>query len=736
MALATAVISYDIADMVGTDFDASRTKVWVSTNVPGDAVIDTVGNAIRLGDGKGTIAPNGTGSVSVWIPGSGSNPATWQTYVHVDYVPKRKGAQHTNRTFGPFTITATADLADLIAEQEVPPTYLSQVTAALDAAGAAAAVGTQAARAGAETARDGAVAARLGSEAARDEAEALVVSDLGTTDGQTRALIEAPTSQTALALAATIGEEVLPVASQVEGVTETPWLGTADVSLTSRFQAALARVKAATADAVVLVVGDSTDAGLGAGGPGPGGNSPAVNIARRIDRLVAPATYTGGQPPGEGAPGGIAFDPRWSMGAGWQMDSEYGMGGRGTFTSDGSVTSQPLTYTPGTLCDTFDVYYLSNTGSGLGHLALSVDGGAVVDVDCGALGYGIRKATVTCPLGSGHTLSIVKSIGTTFVAFVEARDSTRKTVRVINAGVCSSRAYAPAGQGYVGWGNPDDAGHSTGTIKAVAPDLTIIRLGINDAFIPPYSSLAQWEAAVRALIAAAQVSGDVVLASTVPSQNGGDAGDAIVRETEQRARLYAIAEDTGALPLDVFARFGNFALADQRGWMSDPIHLSATGSLAVADLHADVFTTPRSLPALAASFTGDESGDIDHAEGAFTATTPAITTTVDGCRPGDRLHILFDCAMYASGAGTNGYTRFAVGASVVPNSIQLAFHTAATVVLPFSKQSFYTLTDADITDGQATVTVQARTNGVGTIYIANTADIVPSLSVLNLGPAA
>lgn len=134
MALSSAVISYDISDMVGTDFDARRTKIWVTTNVDGDTVIDTAGNQIRVGDGLGTIAENGTGSVSVWIPGAGANPTSWQTYVHLDHGDRRPaaaGGKRAVRTFGPFTITGDANLADLIAEQEVPPTYLSQVTADL-----------------------------------------------------------------------------------------------------------------------------------------------------------------------------------------------------------------------------------------------------------------------------------------------------------------------------------------------------------------------------------------------------------------------------------------------------------------------------------------------------------------------------------------------------------------------------------------------------------------------------
>src|SRR4051794_11362943 len=112
MALSSATITANLSDMFGTDFDARRTKVWVSTNVEGDTVVDTVGNAIRLG--TGSVSPNtdGTLSLSVWVPGTGSNPASWQTSIHVDY-PDPATRTRKTRVFGPFTITTSADLADL-----------------------------------------------------------------------------------------------------------------------------------------------------------------------------------------------------------------------------------------------------------------------------------------------------------------------------------------------------------------------------------------------------------------------------------------------------------------------------------------------------------------------------------------------------------------------------------------------------------------------------------------------
>lgn len=132
MALATAVITFDLANALGVAHHKG-TSVTATTNIDGDVVVDTLGNEIRIGSGRGTVAADGTGSISVWIPGTGSNPASWQTSFIVRYRDPLEPGGHATRTFGPFTITASADLADLIEEQEIPAAYLTTVTAQLDA---------------------------------------------------------------------------------------------------------------------------------------------------------------------------------------------------------------------------------------------------------------------------------------------------------------------------------------------------------------------------------------------------------------------------------------------------------------------------------------------------------------------------------------------------------------------------------------------------------------------------
>lgn len=131
MPLSTATITLDLEDKIGDNFDPRRVKVWVTTNA--ETIVDTDGNKIRIGSGNVTINADGTASADVWVPGVGSNPASWQTTFHVDYVDRNTRTGRKVQSFGPFTITASGDLADLIEEQAVPPEYAGQIVAEMEA---------------------------------------------------------------------------------------------------------------------------------------------------------------------------------------------------------------------------------------------------------------------------------------------------------------------------------------------------------------------------------------------------------------------------------------------------------------------------------------------------------------------------------------------------------------------------------------------------------------------------
>lgn len=190
MALATATITYDLANLTGVPHHKG-TRVSATTNIPDNTIADTAGNKVRVGEGVGTINPDGTGEIVVWVPGAGSNPASWQTYIHVKH--RNIQGPSPTKTYGPFTITGDADLADLITEQAIPPDYLSQVSGAL-----------QGYVDSATTASTSAAASAQSAAASADIAYALVVSDLSTSDSQMKVLVEAPASLTGTAVRDTI----------------------------------------------------------------------------------------------------------------------------------------------------------------------------------------------------------------------------------------------------------------------------------------------------------------------------------------------------------------------------------------------------------------------------------------------------------------------------------------------------------------------------------------------------
>lgn len=109
MTLPTAIVAFDVSDMLGIDFWEGRAKatMTVDTNIADNTVVDVDGNEIRVGTGSVLLDQAGKGVISVWTPGPGSIPETWQSTLLLEFPDRSTFNKRGKKSFGPFTITGT-----------------------------------------------------------------------------------------------------------------------------------------------------------------------------------------------------------------------------------------------------------------------------------------------------------------------------------------------------------------------------------------------------------------------------------------------------------------------------------------------------------------------------------------------------------------------------------------------------------------------------------------------------
>lgn len=193
----THTLTGNVHDLAGVPLSGTDIRVSVVTNLgDGEALVDKTTNRVHLGGKPASV--DGTGMFTIDLIDTNATDlnvvgGTLEYQVQAEYVDKAT-RQRPLWTSGWFPLTADANLADITTD--VSP------------------MAVQSASAFAQASADSAAAAEASYQAAAD----LVITDLGTTDGQTKALIQNPGSQTATALSATIATGI-----QTEG---TNYLGT------------------------------------------------------------------------------------------------------------------------------------------------------------------------------------------------------------------------------------------------------------------------------------------------------------------------------------------------------------------------------------------------------------------------------------------------------------------------------------------------------------------------------
>lgn len=331
-----------------------------------------------------------------------------------------------------------------------------------------------------------------------------------------------------------------------------------DLSHLGKWVRAKARVYAGTQDAKILCIGDSGTEGAG-----------SSTISTFPERSAWPARMAalltaGGLPAasGLGVPRYntiLQADNRWTIGTGWLPSGGMGILNACAYTA--SSPASPLVYAdPTILADSFDVYYLTNTG--LGTLNITATGSSVVNQSANAAGS-VQKVTVTAASAATTNTCSISGTGNVYVVGVEPFLSTTKKVRIGNvaAGGTSANTWALATGGTF-------AGDKV--IQAYAPDLTFIGLGLNDATVAsPTNTLMTNLTTIRGFV----TTGDVAFITWIPSNDG-------ARTPYEPGYIAGIAATFGPTNavFDYYTRVGSYANALALGLSAgDNLHPSDLG---------------------------------------------------------------------------------------------------------------------------------------------------------------
>lgn len=267
---------------------------------------------------------------------------------------------------------------------------------------------------------------------------------------------------------------------------------------------ALSNVVNGRKNATVLCLGDSTTAGVWADNASTGNwwahSYPAFLNTYMNNRGIA---TTNNAAMGNGGSGGTTLQNNALVTPGsFSNGGSFVTGGKTMVAT--SNASGPLSYAPGVVCDTFDVYYIQIAITG--NFNIDINGGTPVAVNANG-STAFMKATVTGSAGV-NTLNITWTAGSISIIGWVGYNSAVKSVNLINAGNSGATAAVLANTGTVY--------AAASAIPNIAPDLTILDIGINDWFTG--TAVSSFLPSVQTIISQCLKTGDVLLVTPIPSQ--------------------------------------------------------------------------------------------------------------------------------------------------------------------------------------------------------------------------
>lgn len=344
-------------------------------------------------------------------------------------------------------------------------------------------------------------------------------------------------------------------------------------STLATWRKALSKVRIGTGDAKVLVAGDSTSVGVGAGEAATK-SWPAL-LKSLLNSYYVPASLGLNVLSGSGT-----TDTRWTLGTGWSLSTNYGFAQQVINGASGAAGN--LTFAPGYACDTADIYFVRATGSGIGTGSVSTDGGSATTLP-GNVANSVGKVTVSLgSLASNHVMTFTgPSGGVMYLIGIDCYDSTTRRVRLGISGVSGTTTAQ--------WARSSQPFETIGCIGAYAPDLTICMLGINDSVSGSPVSQATYITNMTAVINAAKASGDVIIATIIPSSSS--ARD-LTAQASYTAAAYTLADSLNCGVVDINARYVDYTTALAAGYMNDTVHCKDFG---YSDIAQAIFNTLKTV---------------------------------------------------------------------------------------------------------------------------------------------
>lgn len=332
----------------------------------------------------------------------------------------------------------------------------------------------------------------------------------------------------------------------------------------------IARVLAGEGRGLWMFVGDSKDAGAGAGTSNSGtqyyitGASPKSKpdkLASILNSRGIPASRMSWAGSKSLASTALisAYDSRLSFGSGWS-------GGQTTLGGVSLATggTNPMTFTPGTV-DSVDVITLRNTGAGTFALTDDISGGTALATIANSGSAAVLKTSVNLSSLGSRVISLTRTTGgfADVIAMI-AKDSTTPAIDIVNAGAIGSQSSFHV--------TTASAWAAANTFAVMAPDAIFIQIGTNDllAGVPTPTIMAN----ITNIATAGQSAGaDVILEIGTRGNGYGTSGEF----DAYRRGVIALGASLGCVVIDHVARMGTFSEANALGFMKDAVHETAQG---------------------------------------------------------------------------------------------------------------------------------------------------------------